>query len=985
VKRHNVGELRRILEDPALRKLVGINRKDLKKSWTLLHWACWSGFAEGVDLLLTQSDLKLNSRDLSGATPFHLACRQGHERIVRTLLLKESLDPNERGGPDSSSPLFEICRHRHHEILSLMVANPRVEVNTTIGDVTEVVKRQVAGADGDHGGGESKPEEVIVYSSLSPLHYCCKEGDADAVAILVAGRKTHVNTRTKRDQGADANKVPFRGMAPLHVACDLGHLEVVRELMRCSRLDCNLPRDDTGQGTALALACERGHAAIVQELLKNPELVTKKVTHGGFSALHLACFHGHVEVVRTLLQDGRVAPTVTQANGITPLFTACEKGFLDVVTLLLEDSRTRINSTNGVVNTTALGAACLRGNIPLVDLILSRPEVDVNPGKIGPLFIACDLSSVELVQRLLAVPECSPNIKAHGDCTPFLLACEKANTDVIKVLIDDPRVRVNVKREDGSSGLTHLTSRGLLSVIKYVMLQRPELEVGTTVCELARTRGYLDIATLLDAFRADPKKVKGDLTREHDETLLRSRVVALELELAQFREVFGTRPAEVPDLQQVLAKLGSAKREREALLKRLHSTLEKLEVATEEVVCLRDLMAREQGKVTTLQQKNDYLSQLRDLGKTQTADLREQVSELKARGETSATFQLQLETCQRQRTQLEEEVCDLHETARRLAETIEGERAERVALQQLYNDMLDRVKQDLASRQQATEKKQQLVSLAPSSHCADARRVGTLLVNKATQTATYHAPPEDALAVIQVPEKQDPVKSDPDLDFNQEVDMEMDIGDMEDYGEGESTPRARSLELIAQAPWRNAVVAERDPAEMIKALGRRLVTARTRTKELKGMVRAQSQKLVRERRGLEMLAESWEVLSLQVREEAKERRVADAGWRHAEKKVGRTEKTLGEVQQRLAQAEASRDWLRQSVALWSGESPQFTPAASLLPQGLKGAWELKSSSFGGVFGLRMGSDALVAAKILPLSPSITADPSIAHALKLLCL
>ena len=120
------------------------------------------------------------------------------------------------------------------------------------------------------------------------------------------------------------------GNSPLHMACEVGHMEVLHALLsRGAKVELQ-----TKDGaTPLYVACLKGHAEEVRALLSAGAEVDlqEKV---GFSLLHVACGVGLTEVVRALLSGGAKVDLQTR-GGLSPLHVACLQGHVVVVRALL--------------------------------------------------------------------------------------------------------------------------------------------------------------------------------------------------------------------------------------------------------------------------------------------------------------------------------------------------------------------------------------------------------------------------------------------------------------------------------------------------------------------------------------------------------------------------------------------------------------------------------------------------------------------------
>ncbi|RQM30231.1 hypothetical protein B5M09_004253 [Aphanomyces astaci] len=87
-------------------------------------------------------------------------------------------------------------------------------------------------------------------------------------------------------------------MTPLYVACEKGHVEVVRRLLLHSKLDINLP--GTNGMTILMLAARRGNLNIVQRAIEAGTDSTLQ-DHNGNTGLIWAARHGYLKILRLLV------------------------------------------------------------------------------------------------------------------------------------------------------------------------------------------------------------------------------------------------------------------------------------------------------------------------------------------------------------------------------------------------------------------------------------------------------------------------------------------------------------------------------------------------------------------------------------------------------------------------------------------------------------------------------------------------------------
>jgi len=79
--------------------------------------------------------------------------------------------------------------------------------------------------------------------------------DASFVRVLSSGNYNKVLHLVKA--GADVNQSVLSGSAPLHLTCQMGHVDCTRLLIKY-KADIDKPRTDDG-ATPLLIACYNGH------------------------------------------------------------------------------------------------------------------------------------------------------------------------------------------------------------------------------------------------------------------------------------------------------------------------------------------------------------------------------------------------------------------------------------------------------------------------------------------------------------------------------------------------------------------------------------------------------------------------------------------------------------------------------------------------------------------------------------------------------
>ena len=116
----------------------------------------------------------------------------------------------------------------------------------------------------------------------------------------------------------DPNRATEEGGTPLYVACQIGHLDVVRMLLSTEGIEPNRAEEEDGS-TPLYIACEKGHLDVVRMLLSTEGIDPDRAEENGATPLFIACQMGHLDVVRMLLSVDGIDPNRANANKQTPV------------------------------------------------------------------------------------------------------------------------------------------------------------------------------------------------------------------------------------------------------------------------------------------------------------------------------------------------------------------------------------------------------------------------------------------------------------------------------------------------------------------------------------------------------------------------------------------------------------------------------------------------------------------------------------------
>ena len=310
-----------------------------------LFVACRNGHEKIVKLLLSKNDVDMNSRDVDGQTALFEACREGHEAVVELLLSRNDVavdatctDWDLFGKYPGQTALFAASRRGYDGIVGLLLSRQDVDVNLQ-----------------DDNG-------------QTALFLACQDGLESTVKLLLSRNDVAINaTVTHSDPWGTypdqtplmvASRCGYDGIVKLFLSCSdldigedgqkafflascLGHEGVVKQLLNRKDVDINL--QDTNGQTALSEACREGYEAVVKVLLSRNDIAVNAIgtdwdlwgTYPGRTALLAAAFRGHHGIVKLLLSRNDVDIKLQDEGGQTALLLASSCGDEATVELLL--------------------------------------------------------------------------------------------------------------------------------------------------------------------------------------------------------------------------------------------------------------------------------------------------------------------------------------------------------------------------------------------------------------------------------------------------------------------------------------------------------------------------------------------------------------------------------------------------------------------------------------------------------------------------
>ena len=236
--------------------------------------------------------------------------------------------------------------------------------------------------------------------------------------------------------------------------------------------------------TALHLACKADRTGTVILLLSlhcNPNI---KGGIDGYTALHLACIAGNSTIVELLLHVAHCDPNIKNKNEEMPIQLTSDlrimKSLVEHGAQLTSDVAFKlilIHDTDSRVS--ELFQISIRKGTKLIN-----PN-DMNSDGYTALHLACKADSYIVVNYLLSVAHCDPNVKSNSEEVPLQMTI---NPEIIKVLIrHGAKTSIMYKSHKKALG----TNKPLQPPVKVFVVGNPSVGKSTLTAALKTERGII--------------------------------------------------------------------------------------------------------------------------------------------------------------------------------------------------------------------------------------------------------------------------------------------------------------------------------------------------------------------------------------------------------------------------------------------------------------------------------------------------------------
>ncbi|KAF5913635.1 hypothetical protein HPG69_017256 [Diceros bicornis minor] len=234
-----------------------------KHGLTVIHLASWSGSLE-IMLMLVRAGADQRAKSQDGMNALHFAAQSNSVRIVEYLIqdlhLKDLDQPDEKG----RKPVLLAAERGHVEMIEkLTFLICILQKRTRRGTLPCTSQRSMNGETPFFLAVEGRHEECSKVLVAAGSDISVPNKVPTSFLAVISNDITVVNSLLSAQHGVDV--LNQRRQTPLHVAADLGNVELVETLLKAG---CDLKVVDKQGRTALAVASRSKHSLVVDMLIK---------------------------------------------------------------------------------------------------------------------------------------------------------------------------------------------------------------------------------------------------------------------------------------------------------------------------------------------------------------------------------------------------------------------------------------------------------------------------------------------------------------------------------------------------------------------------------------------------------------------------------------------------------------------------------------------------------------------------------------------
>ena len=441
--------------------------------------------------------------------PLHVACTNAHLHVVRYLIseLGFDVDATDKNG----SSIFHLaCQQENVDIVSYMTNETDCIVtlrdfigmkNQDILDILHHRKKIIWSLLADVFKEEKYGLANLIIEIFetdakgdTALHFACDIGHKELMKYLVK-QKEHDFYRKNDD-----------GWTPVHLVSIKGHLDLINSISAIVDLQSSHFND---QNSLLICACKNGVYWTAKFLIEGKYCNAYAVDENGSNLLHCAssstCQDNSQILMKYLVQNTFCNIFGLNSFGEMPIHTACRYGRLEFVKYLSVHMRDSPNFTNEILFT-AFRISIEHEHSSIINYLINTMPcqkldfVDKECNTI--LHVACMYNKPELVERLFTIwteDECSTIVEHKNvhDQTPFTIACLKGFLNILSFFT--ATIYFKCKIPDWEV-LNKAHETNSIDIVSYLIATFKHDAHGRTALQYASRMGYLNLIHFLTMY-----------------------------------------------------------------------------------------------------------------------------------------------------------------------------------------------------------------------------------------------------------------------------------------------------------------------------------------------------------------------------------------------------------------------------------------------------------------------------------------------------
>ena len=319
----------------------------------------------------------------------------------------------------------------------------------------------------------------------TPLHFSAKYGSRELVSFFA-------------DMGIDILIKTNEGKNCLHVAANMGHFELCKELI--DKYSFNVHEADSDGWTALHYSVEVGSYELITYFVDLGADIQLN-TSDGKNCLHIATLHGRLNLCKALIDKHNFDANIADDNGCTALHYSVRKGSYELFSNIMHMvTNIYVQNKNGM---NCLHLAALHGHLnickTLIDDFQFNMHVIDNAGWTAFHYFAGN-GSEELVTYLLDL-ESATEIKDKNGWNFLHIAALCGHLNLCKTLIDQKRFDVYVKDSGGCTALHFSARNGSYELVQFFTDRGVDIDLkdndGCNCLHIGALYGHLNLCKTL--------------------------------------------------------------------------------------------------------------------------------------------------------------------------------------------------------------------------------------------------------------------------------------------------------------------------------------------------------------------------------------------------------------------------------------------------------------------------------------------------------